>query len=91
MDTTLYAIPHNGQGDRIGISISKERSVNAAALLLTTIEDYSKFMIYVMNGAGLSPGLYSDMVRSQIKVKEHIAQGLGKNCRSQDHPEETYL
>ena len=77
MDTTLYAIPHDGQGDKIGISISKDRSVNAAALLLTTIEDYSKFMIYVMNGAGLSPGLYSDMVRSQVKVKEHIAQGLG--------------
>lgn len=77
MDTTLYAIPHDGQGDKIGISISKDRSVNAAALLLTTIEDYSKFMIYVMNGAGLSPSLYNDMVRSHVKVKEHIARGLG--------------
>jgi len=77
MDTTLYAIPHDGQGDKIGISISKDRGVNAAALLLTTIEDYSKFMIYVMNGAGLSPNLYNDMVRPQVNVKEHISRGLG--------------
>jgi CubicO group peptidase (beta-lactamase class C family) len=77
MDTSLYAIPHDGQGKKISKSISKNRGVNAAALMLTTIEDYSKFMIYVMNGAGLSPGLYNDMVRPQVKVKEHTARGLG--------------
>jgi CubicO group peptidase (beta-lactamase class C family) len=77
MDTTLYAIPHDGQGNKIGISISKDRGINAAALLLTTIEDYAKFMIYVMNGAGLSPSLYNDMVRPQVNVKEHISRGLG--------------
>lgn len=77
MDTSLYAIPHDGQGNRINISISKDRGVNAAALMLTTVEDYSKFMIYVMNGAGLSPSLYNDMIRPQVSVKEHIARGLG--------------
>jgi len=75
MDTTLYAIPHDGQGNKI--EISKNRGVNAAALLLTTIEDYSKFMIYVMNGAELSPSLYNDMILSQVVEKKHVGRGLG--------------
>jgi CubicO group peptidase (beta-lactamase class C family) len=77
MDTSLYAIPHDGQGNKITLSIAKNRGVNSAALMLTTVEDYSKFMIYVMNGAGLSPSLYNDMIRPQVYVKEHIARGLG--------------
>jgi CubicO group peptidase (beta-lactamase class C family) len=76
MDTTLYAIPHNAQGNKIEISI-RDRGVNAAALLLTTIEDYSKFMVYVMNGAGLSPSLYHDMIRSQAAERKHVGRGLG--------------
>jgi CubicO group peptidase (beta-lactamase class C family) len=76
MDTTLYAIPHDGQGNKIEISI-KDRGVNAAGLLLTTIEDYSKFMIYVMNGAGLSPSLYNDMILSQAEERKHVGRGLG--------------
>jgi CubicO group peptidase (beta-lactamase class C family) len=76
MDTTLYAIPHDGQGNKIEISI-KDRGVNAAGLLLTTIEDYSKFMIYVMNGAGLSPSLFNDMILSQAAERKHVGRGLG--------------
>jgi CubicO group peptidase (beta-lactamase class C family) len=76
MDTTLYAIPHDTQGNKIEISI-KDRGVNAAALLLTTIEDYSNFMIYVMNGAELSPSLYNDMIRSQAAERKHVGRGLG--------------
>ena len=76
MDITRYAMPHDGQGNKIEISI-KDRGLNATALLLTTIEDYSKFMIYVMNGAGLSPSLYNDMVLSQSAEKKHLGRGLG--------------
>ncbi len=76
MDITRYAMPHDGQGNKIEISI-KDRGLNATALLLTTIEDYSKFMIYVMNGAGLSPSLYNDMVLSQSAEKKHVGRGLG--------------
>jgi CubicO group peptidase (beta-lactamase class C family) len=75
MDITRYAIPHDGLGNKY--EISKNRGVNAAALLLTTIEDYSKFMIYVMNGAELSPSLYNDMIRSQVAEKKHVGRGLG--------------
>jgi len=77
MDTSHYAIPHDAQGNKISTSISKNRGINAAALMFTNIEDYSKFMIYVMNGAGLSTSLYNDMIRPQVKVKEHTARGLG--------------
>ena len=50
---------------------------NAAASLLTTIEDFSKFMVHVMNGAGLSKELFNEMVKSQVNVKKHISKGLG--------------
>lgn len=76
-DANRYAIPHDGQGKKYEISISKDKGVNAPALLLTTIEDYSKFMIDVMNGAGLSPRLYKDMVLPQVMEKKHVGRGLG--------------
>jgi CubicO group peptidase (beta-lactamase class C family) len=77
MDATRYAIPHDGQGNKYEITISKDKGVNATALLLTTIEDYSKFMINVINGAGLSPRLYNDMVLTQVIEKKHVGRGLG--------------
>ena len=76
-DASRYAIPHDGQGKKYEISISKDKGANATALLLTTIEDYSKFIIDVMNGAGLSPRLYKDMVLPQVMEKKHVGRGLG--------------
>jgi CubicO group peptidase (beta-lactamase class C family) len=52
-------------------------SANAAYGLLTTIEDYSKFGIDVMNYAGLSNELYNDMISTQVSIKKNIDQGLG--------------
>ena len=72
---TRFAFGHDSQGKKY--ETSDYGSINAAGGLLTTIEDYSKFLIYVMNGAGLSANLYNDMIQPQITAKEHIARGLG--------------
>jgi len=70
IDTSRFAFFHNFEEELYerftpvdnGIS-----EVNSAASLLTTIEDYCKFGIDVMNGAGLSEKLFNDMISTQVK------------------------
>ena len=57
--------------------IPKNTRANAADDLLTTVEDYGKFLVSVMNGAGLSKEVFEDMTRHQIKTKENKYFGLG--------------
>lgn len=75
IDMQRYAHWHNAQGKEY--ETSYHTGVSAADLLLTTIEDYSKFMIDVMNGAGLSTHLYNDMIHLHVNVKKHVGKGLG--------------
>jgi CubicO group peptidase (beta-lactamase class C family) len=75
IDMKRYARWHNSDGQEL--KTTYKTGVSAADLLLTTIEDYSKFMIYVMNGAGLSSKLFNDMIKSQVNVKKHLDRGLG--------------
>ena len=70
-----YAHFHNAQGNEYKFSYTTV--VSAADLLFTSIEDYCKFEIDVMNGAGLSATLFGDMVKPHAKIKEHSAKGLG--------------
>ncbi len=53
--------------------------VNAAASLRTTIEDYSKFLVALMDGKGLKPATWQAMFSPQIKVNDssQVAWGLG--------------
>jgi CubicO group peptidase (beta-lactamase class C family) len=77
-DSIKYIRVANGHDDKGNLYNDQERhNPKAAACLLTTVEDYSKFLIYIMKGAGLSIESYLEMVRPQVKVKEHIARGLG--------------
>jgi CubicO group peptidase (beta-lactamase class C family) len=55
----------------------KNTSANAADDLLTTVADYCRFMIHVMEGAGLSPELYKEMISMQTQVKQNQHFGLG--------------
>lgn len=72
---TRFAFGHDGQGD---IYEGQDwGTVNAAASILMSTEDFGKFLIYVMDGAGLSPKLYNDMISPQVNVREHVARGLG--------------
>jgi len=75
IDTLRLARCHDANGKDYNFSFKSR--VLAAGNLLSTPEDYCKFLIYVMNGAGLSQDLYDDMLHSEIAINEHLSQGLG--------------
>jgi CubicO group peptidase (beta-lactamase class C family) len=75
VDESRFALWHDSEGKRY--QCWYKTAASAAYGLLTTVEDYCKFGLYVMNGAGLSPSLYRDMVTAHSNVHEHGGQGLG--------------
>ena len=75
LDTTRFAMWHDGQGNRYATSI--QTPVNAADDLITTVEDYCRLGTYVIGGANLSDTLYADMVRPQVKIKTDYYRCLG--------------
>lgn len=75
MDESRFAQWHNAQGEKY--DIFKRNEALAADDMMTTVEDLSKFAIYIMNGAGLSDELYNDMTRLQVMVNKRHGYGLG--------------
>ncbi|WP_298545634.1 serine hydrolase [uncultured Aquimarina sp.] len=73
MDKVVY--PYNKNYEEFEYVPRTE--LNAAAGLLTTIEDYTKICSYILNGAGLPESLFNDMMTPQVKVKENLFYGLG--------------
>jgi CubicO group peptidase (beta-lactamase class C family) len=59
LDPARFAEPHDSNGIRY--EYPKVKTVIAADWLITSISDYCKLGLYVINGAGLSPDLYRDM------------------------------
>jgi hypothetical protein len=50
---------------------------NAAANLLTTVEDFGNFLAYVLNGAELSASVIKEMHKSQVQLRKDDYFGLG--------------
>lgn len=75
MDSTRFAKWHNEKGELY--ETQKNATANAADNLLTTVEDYSKFLVHILNGAGLSDKFYNEMVAKQVKINEYKHWGLG--------------
>ena len=75
IDTLKLARCHDANGNDYNFSYKSR--VSAAGNILSTPEDYCKFLIYVMNGAGLSQNLYDDMLNPKITGNEHAPRGLG--------------
>jgi len=75
MEESRYAQNFDASGKKI--ETVKYYEANAAANLLTTVEDYGRFIEYVINGAGLSSDLYQEMVKYQIEIAENVFFGLG--------------
>lgn len=71
-----YAANHNGEGKAVYKTV-KRTDPSAADDLLTTVEDYSKFCIAVMNGFGLDKKIYKDMVTPHVETKKDVYMGLG--------------
>jgi CubicO group peptidase (beta-lactamase class C family) len=57
--------------------IVKNTKANAADDLMTSVEDYSKFLVSVMNNELLSKIVFEDLKTKQIKTKENKYFGLG--------------
>jgi CubicO group peptidase (beta-lactamase class C family) len=70
-----FAQGHNKQGKKY--EIWKRTEANAADDLLTTIEEYGKFGVEVLKGAGLSQPLFQSMISPQVAVNKHVDYGLG--------------
>ena len=75
MDEERYAENFDEKGEKL--ATVKYYEANAAANLLTTVEDYGKFLAYVINGAELSDNLYQEMIKQQVMLKENDFFGLG--------------
>lgn len=75
MDESRYAQNFDGEGNKI--DTHKYVEANAAANLLTTVEDYGRFIAYVINGAGLSKGLFDEMKKHQVETGKQEFFGLG--------------
>lgn len=75
VDEGRFAKWHSANGDRY--ETYKNTTPNAADDLLTTVEDYSKFMVHILNGAGLSKELYDQMLANQVRIKSNKYWGLG--------------
>ncbi|MFN1216125.1 serine hydrolase domain-containing protein [Chryseobacterium kwangjuense] len=55
----------------------KTFTANAADDLITTVSDYSRFLISVMNGDGLSKQVFNEMKTGQVVTKKRKSFGLG--------------
>lgn len=78
VDESRFVYGHDTKGNIYPRSErAKSSAGGAAGGLLTTVEDYCKFSINLINGAGLSEILYNDMVSPHSKIKEHHSYGLG--------------
>ncbi|QEC79828.1 serine hydrolase domain-containing protein [Mucilaginibacter ginsenosidivorax] len=75
LDTTRFAMWHDGQGKRYATSI--QTSVNAADDLITSIADYCTLGIYAMKLANDGGPVYAEMIRPQRRTKRGNASGLG--------------
>lgn len=74
-DQSRFAIGYNNNG--IGYEIEKTKTANGADDLLTTIEDYGKFLVSVMRGDGLSKKVFTEMTTNQVETKNGKHFGLG--------------
>ena len=75
LDTLRVVGNYDTKGNKYGVY--KYYEANAAGSILTTIEDYGKFMIYLLEHGGLSDKLYKEVITPQVKIKENDFIGLG--------------
>ena len=75
VDTTRLAIGYDKDGK--AYEIVKNEKPNAADDLLTTVEDYGKFLVCVMNGDGLSKIVFDEMTKNQVASTKGKHFGLG--------------
>ena len=75
MDESRYVKNYDKEGN--AYETVKYFKANAAANLLTTVEDYGSFLVHVLSGAGLSQAVLDEMHKNQVKLKDNDYFGLG--------------
>ena len=75
-DESRFAKWHDSEGLKYDVS-NKTYWACLDDDLITTVEDYCRFGVHVINGAGLSAELFQDMVQPHSNIKDHSAVGLG--------------
>ncbi|HZY80088.1 MAG TPA: serine hydrolase domain-containing protein [Cyclobacteriaceae bacterium] len=75
VDTSLYANRYHEDGS--AFELETWGDANPSNLVLTTVGDYARFGIGVMNQAGVSPAVYQEMITSQVQLKNKREWGLG--------------
>jgi CubicO group peptidase (beta-lactamase class C family) len=77
MDPSRFAVGHDTNGVALDTAKRTMARASAADWLVTTIGDYSRFAEYVLNGAGLSPAVFTAMMTRQVTFEELPNQGMG--------------
>jgi CubicO group peptidase (beta-lactamase class C family) len=77
MDESRFAYWHDSKGNMHNPATSRDRGTNAASSMLTTVEDFCKFGIDIVNGIGVSPFIYAEMTRAYVTLHQHHHWGLG--------------
>lgn len=75
MDEKRYVKNYDKDGKVL--ETTKYYKANAAANLLTTVEDYGNFITYILNGADLSQSVFNEMTKNQVQLKQNDFFGLG--------------
>ena len=75
VDETRYARNHDSSGK--AFELEKYYQANAAANLISTVEDYSKFMVFVLAQQQAMPAVYQDMLKHHVIIGPEHAFGLG--------------
>ncbi|MCF8425194.1 MAG: class A beta-lactamase-related serine hydrolase [Bacteroidia bacterium] len=74
-DSLRFAIGYNDKG--IAYQTEKNTISNGADNLLTTVEDYGKFLTSVMKSDGINETVFNDMIKNQVETKPGKFFGLG--------------
>lgn len=75
IDTSRLAIGYDKDGK--AYETIKNITPNAADDLLTTVEDYSKFLLTILNGDGLAKNVFDEMTKNQVVSTKGKHFGLG--------------
>lgn len=74
-DEGRFAYPFDAS--KMPVDIVRNTVPNAADLLKTTISDYCKFILWMLDGGGLQKDLLREMVSHQVERKANTYMGLG--------------
>lgn len=84
VDESKFAVAHNKEGQPY--EIRKYTTASAADLLMTTVEDYTRFGASVLSQKNLSPEIWKEMIRLQAPAQKskfglgwEVYQGLGQD------------